>query len=196
LQAPHAHIVEHVWTPYVLQDCLAVGMQTPWFWHVPAIHIPAESHVSVSVPQLPQGTLRVCPCAQTPVHTPPMHVWFMHATALPHSPFALQVCTPSPEHCTLPGTQLPPQAPLTHTYGHGWGLPHWPFGPQVSCPLFEHWVEFGGHEPVHMPVVQTLGHCWPLFCQWPDGSHFCGCCPVHCVAPGVQLPVHAPATHA
>jgi hypothetical protein len=158
--------------------------------------MPVEPHVSVSVPQLPQDTVRVWPCAQTPVQTPLTHVWFVHATPVPHWPFASQVSTPSPEHCTEPGTQTPPQTPLVHTYWHGWGLPQWPLELQVSTPLFEHCVEPGEHKPVHMPAVQTLGHGWPLFCHWPEASHFCGCCPLHCLSPGTQVPVHDPETHA
>jgi hypothetical protein len=111
--------------------------------HVPATHCPVRLQVWVSVPQLPQGMLRVCPWAQTPLQTPLTHVWFMHMTALPHCPCALQVATPSPEHWTVPGTQTPPQTPLRQTYWHGCGLLQWPVELQVSTPLFEHWVEPG-----------------------------------------------------
>jgi hypothetical protein len=33
-------------------------------------------------------------------------------------------------------------------------------------------------------------------CHTPLALHVCGCRPLHCVAPGVQTPVHAPDTHA
>jgi hypothetical protein len=39
-------------------------------------------------------------------------------------------------------------------------------------------------------------HALPLFCHMPvDVLQFCGCCPLHCVWPGEQLPAQAPATH-
>jgi len=28
-QVPHVHVWEHVWVPYVLQDCVVDGAQTP-----------------------------------------------------------------------------------------------------------------------------------------------------------------------
>src|SRR6185437_7545857 len=45
----------------------------------------------------------VWPGAQTPVHTPLMHVWFVQAAGEPHVPVALQVCTPLPRHWVAPG---------------------------------------------------------------------------------------------
>lgn len=36
----------------------------------------------------------------------------------------------------------------------------------------------------------------PLLCQAPLELHVWGCCPLHCVVPGTQTPVHAPATQA
>jgi hypothetical protein len=107
----------------VLHVCVVPAAQTPWFMHVPATHVPFGPHVWVSVPQLPQVTMRVCPCEQTPMQTPVTHVWFMHATGLPHCPLASQVSTPLPEQVVVPGTHTPPHALLTHTYWHGWGLP-------------------------------------------------------------------------
>ena len=40
----------------------------------------------------------VLPGAHVPVHIPPTHAWFEHATAEPHAPDQLQVSTPLPEH--------------------------------------------------------------------------------------------------
>jgi hypothetical protein len=195
-QVPQVHVGEHFWLPYMLQVCVVDGAQTPGFMHCWATHWPVGPHVSVSVPQKPQGTGFVSLGPQTPVQTPLTHVWCVHATAVPHCPLALQVSTPSPEHCTAPGTQTPPQAPPVHTNWHGWGLPKWPVESQVSTPLFEHWVAPGVHVPVQLPAVQTLGHGAPLFPHVPEGEHFCGCCPLHCLSPGTQVPVHDPATHA
>lgn len=115
--APQVHVAEHVLVPYVLHACMPEGAQTPWFMHEPATHMPLASHVSVSVPQLPQADMRVWPGAHTPLHAPLTHVWFMHATALPHCPVASHVCTPllELEHCVLPGTQTPLHAPARQT---------------------------------------------------------------------------------
>jgi hypothetical protein len=45
---------------------------------------------------------------------------------------------------------------------------------------------------VHAPELHTFGHAEPLFCQAPALLQTCGCWPLHCVAPGVQLPVQLP----
>jgi hypothetical protein len=55
---PHAHAVEHVCIPYVLHAPVEAGAHAPSFAHVP-VHSPVGSHVSASVPQFPQGTVRV-----------------------------------------------------------------------------------------------------------------------------------------
>jgi hypothetical protein len=67
---PHAHVCEQVWLPYLLQTCVVDGEQTPWLLHDPWTHMPVSPHVSVSVPQLPQGTGFVSLGPHTPVQTP------------------------------------------------------------------------------------------------------------------------------
>jgi hypothetical protein len=49
-----------------------------------------------------------------PEHCPPAQAWLAQATAADHWPFMAQVCTPSFEHCVLPGVQTPLQAPARH----------------------------------------------------------------------------------
>jgi hypothetical protein len=51
----------------------------------------------------------------------------------------------------------------------------------------------GVHDPTHAPPLHTLAHGLPVLCQEPAALHVWGCCPVHCIAPGVQLPEHKPA---
>jgi hypothetical protein len=48
--------------------------------------------------------------------------------------------------------------------------------------------------PLQVPVVllQTLVQAAPVFCQVPVLSQVCGCCPVHCLFPGVQVPLQVP----
>lgn len=82
-----------------------------------------ELHVSVSVPQLPQATVRVDPGVQTPVQAPARH-WYGHAAPFVHCPLELHVCGVLPEHCVAPGLHTPVHAPLAHTYWHETGLPH------------------------------------------------------------------------
>lgn len=57
--APQVQVCEHVRVPYVLQDCVAGGSQGPCPVQEPAIHMPPAPHVSVSVPQFMQASLRV-----------------------------------------------------------------------------------------------------------------------------------------
>jgi hypothetical protein len=50
-----------------------------------------------------------------------------HATAVPHVPLGVHVCTPVPEHCVEPGTHDPVQAPPTHAEAvHATPVPHAP----------------------------------------------------------------------
>jgi hypothetical protein len=75
------------------------------------------------------------------VHTPVTHVELVHATAVPHAPAALHVCTPLPEHCTAPGVHTPVHAPLTHAWLlHAAAVPHAPLALHVCTPLPEHCV--------------------------------------------------------
>ena len=55
------------------------------------------------------------PGAQTPVHVPLTHAWFVHAVAPCHTPLASHVWGVLPEHCVALGAQTPVHAPLAHT---------------------------------------------------------------------------------
>lgn len=44
-------------------------------------------------------------------------------------------------------------------------------------------------------LLHAYGQVAPVFCHVPDGSHCCGCWPLHRVAPGLQAPEHLPDTH-
>jgi hypothetical protein len=87
---------------------------------------------------------------------------------------------------------MPVHAPPLQTYWHATGEPNWPFEPQVKMLLPEHWVAPGVHDPVHEPLLQTFAQAGPLFCQTPALVHVCGCRPLHCADPGVQVPVQVP----
>jgi hypothetical protein len=52
------------------------------------------------------------------VHAPFEHVP-VHAVGVPHWPLELQVCAALPEHCVVPGTQTPVQAPAAHANVQG-----------------------------------------------------------------------------
>ncbi len=67
-QAPHWHEESQVSLPYVLQDCVLFGAQTPWPVQVPGgPHWPHPSQVSVALPQSPHATVWVVPGVQTGV---------------------------------------------------------------------------------------------------------------------------------
>jgi hypothetical protein len=50
------------------------------------------------------------------VHAPLTHVWFEHAAAVLHVPFAWHDSTPLPEHVVCPGPHTPVHEPLTHVW--------------------------------------------------------------------------------
>jgi hypothetical protein len=108
VHAPHEHPLLHFCVPFgfVAQGCVVPGEQVPWPVHVPFCQLPLESHVWVSVPQLPQGTGLVCPGAHAPTHMPPSHVWPVHGMAAPHIP-PTHCCALLPEHCVCPAVHAP-----------------------------------------------------------------------------------------
>ena len=138
-----------------------------------------------------------------PTQAPATHAWPVQAVAVPHCPDALHDWTPLPEHCVVPGTQVPMQAPATHAWlVHAAGLPHAPVGPQVSTPLPTHWVAPGTHavQPPFRQIgvedehVTGVPH-WPVASQVstsPEPPSI----PLaeQRVCPGLQLPAQAPAT--
>ena len=87
VQVPLHSVSRQVHAPF---EQSGVGCaQVAWFCHVPVL-----LHVRGVLPlQL------VWPGAQTPVHAPATHVWFVHDTGPPHVPLAVHVSTPLPEHC-------------------------------------------------------------------------------------------------
>lgn len=80
-----------------------------------------------------------------------------HATGLLHEPLALQVSTPSPEHCVAPGTHAA-HAPLTQAGvdpEQADAVPHSPVASHDCTPLPEHCVAPGLHWPPHAPMLHT-----------------------------------------
>jgi hypothetical protein len=61
----------------------------------------------------------VAPGAHTPEHTPVTHAWFVQATGAPHTPLAMHVSTPLPEHRVELGVQTPgPEHPAVQAPVH------------------------------------------------------------------------------
>jgi hypothetical protein len=127
-----------------------------------------------------------------------MHVWSLHATAVPQLPAALHVSTPLPEHCMVPG------AHATHMLSRHAGMAP----EQVACvcqlpmvshawmALPRHWVWPGAQPPEQVPPTQVwFEHADPLV-QVPVALHVCGVLPLHCAWPGAQTPAQVPLTHA
>jgi hypothetical protein len=166
--APQPQVELHVCIPYMLHFCDVPGAQ-PCPLHDPCAQLPVESHVSISVPQLPHVTVCIPPGAQTPEHAPLTHVCATQFTLEPHWPSAPQVKTALAlvEHSVAPGVHTPWHEPPMHTNWQAAGVPHWPPELHVSTPLFEHWVVPGEHEPAHIPPVHTLGHDEPVFFHVP-----------------------------
>jgi hypothetical protein len=197
--------VPQVSTP-LLAHWTAAGVQTPvqapftqaWLVQVTAaLHCPLALHVSTPLPEQ-----WVAPGVHA-AHVPPTHTGVPppHAVAVPQLPVASHVSTPLPEQRVAPGVHTPEQQalappshpPMPHTYVHPLKLPHWPPEVQVWTPLLEHWVAPGVQPEVQEPPVQVFAQGVPVLCQVPSCPQVCGCCPLHCCAPGVQMPVHVAA---
>jgi hypothetical protein len=123
------------------------------------------------------------------MHAPSTQACVEQSTGGPHCPFVPQVSTPfAEEHCLLPGSQTPTQAPLTQACPEQ-GAPSLqvPVASQVwtICPL--HWVFLGVHVPEHAPPLQMPSHGVSL-CQTPFLSQLCGEKPSHIRVPVTQLP--------
>ena len=153
----------------------------------------------------------VCPGAQTPWHedpTPvPTHDWFVQFTGVAQVPVELHDCSAAAlEHSDCPGAHTPwheAVLPLTRhvLLVHVCGVPHAPDALQVDTPLLVHSVAPGVHTPWHEAVLPLATHAWLLQLaagpQLPVPSHVCtAALPEHCVAPGVQDPVHTPPVQA
>ena len=123
--APYAQLAPQLCVPYVLHICELPGAQ-PCSAHVPSCQT-LLTHDCVSVPQLPQLTLRVCPDR--------------HATQLPaeHTlpePHDVPAATSLQEDVLMPGWQL-------------WhALPGFEAPEVTTLPLMSHCVP-------HMPEAQT-----------------------------------------
>jgi hypothetical protein len=78
-----------------------------------------------------------------------------HAVELCHTPFASQSCGVFPEHCFVPGTQLPLHAPLEQTYGHVLPLCQTPLASQVCGTRPAHCFASGVQTPEHCPPPHT-----------------------------------------
>jgi hypothetical protein len=103
-----------------------------------------------------------------------------------------------PEHCELPGVQVPVHTPPLHVpVVQAAAVPHCPSAPHVCTPPVAHCVAPGLQTP-----QAPLKHTEPVHAielpQLPVESHVSTPEPVlsHCVLPGVHLPPHKPLAHA
>jgi hypothetical protein len=203
----------HACCELVVAHSISPGAQRPWHDAVP----PVTRHVLwVQVAGVPQVPLVaqvdtpllvhwVAPGVHVPVHTPTTQAWLVQLTAVPHMPLLLQVWTAElPEHCVVPGEQVPVQAPFEQMELQATAVPHWPLLLQVWTPLpgppsavVEHFVTPGVHEPVQEPpthawLVQVMGAPQvPVVLQVDTPlSEPPSAAVAHSVAPGEQTPVH------
>jgi hypothetical protein len=136
----------HVWLLQVAgvpHAPVALQVETPLLWHsvVPGVHVPWQDAVD------PDCT----------------HAELVQGTAVPQVP-PLQLCKELPEHCEVPGEQVPVHTPLTHVDAeHGVAGPQAPLALQVSTPLplppsavVEHRMAPGVQFPMHEPPT----HAW------------------------------------
>jgi hypothetical protein len=187
---PQLPVASHVCTPLVVvEHCVAPGVQTPvqaplaqaWLLQGAAVpHDPLALHVWTASPEH-----CVAPGLQA-THAPPRHTGapLEHASAAPHWPEELQVCTPPPDppsapHWVDPGVQTPVHAPPLHTYWQLDAGPQVPFAVHVSTPFPAHWVAPTEQADTHAPAVHTFAQGMPMFCHAPVASQVCGCCPLH-----------------
>jgi len=72
------------------------------------------------------------------------------------SPKGTNACRDVPEHCVVPGTQLPAHAPFTQAeLAHATGGLKLPLALQVWMPLPMHCVAPGTQLPAHAPLTQA-----------------------------------------
>jgi hypothetical protein len=125
--------------------------------HRPDVHVPVHGD---AIPHWPVWSQVCTPLpwhvvwvgAQTPVQTPPTHVWFSHATVDPHVPVAPHFSVPLVVvHCTAPGEHS------THA----------PFQQMAVVPAHVVWF-------CHMPDVLHCCTTEPAHCDWPGAQS-----PVH-----------------
>jgi hypothetical protein len=135
-----------------------------------------------------------------------------HAGWFCHEPVESQLWGVVPEHCIVPGAQLPvhsptlpppvppvplspvPLSPVTvpvQRNGHVVVVIHVPVVSHVWIDAPSHWVSPGTHEPSHIPAAQPNGHAWDG-CQAPASSQSWTPSPAHCFVPIVQAPAHCP----
>ena len=165
----------------------AVALTTPVVHAVAVPHWPFELHVCTS--------LLSAHCDEPGLHTPehcPLTQTYVHDATGLHVP-PEHVCTPLPEHCVVPGVHDPAQLPELQTYRQASRC-------SARCPCCRRpRLLAGGAGRAGARAARRaadVGHDEPLFCQVPLPSQVCGCWPVQRVAPGVQVPMHAPDTHA
>ena len=202
MAAPHCPVALQVCTP-LPEHWVWPGLQAthppsrqagvPPAQATDAPQVPVEPHVSTPLP-----AHRALPAAHEPVQTPATHVLSTHDVGAPHMP-PTHVCTPLPEHCRLPAVQAPVHTPpMQVLWLQGTAPAHCPVEVHVSTPLPEHRIAPGvhatqapsRHEGVSLGHAEALPHC-------PVAPHVCRSVPSeHRVAPGPQLPVHVPSTHA
>ena len=121
---------------------------------MPLTHAPAELHVCGVRP-----VHRSTAGAQTPVHAPLTHAWFVQAVLPTHAPAASQVCGVWPLHCLAAGEHTPMHLATPAATVHAefvQAVPtHAPFASQFwgICPL--HCAAPGAQTPWHAPETQA-----------------------------------------
>ncbi len=108
-------------------------------------------------------------------------------------------CGCVPLHWSAPFVHEAAHVPAVHTPTHAGPLfCHVPVPSHVCGCWPLHWTAPGTHDPPQAPALQTNGHVPPR-AHVPFAPHDSGvvpASPAHPAAPGVQLPVHTPLTHA
>jgi hypothetical protein len=142
-------------------------------------------------------------------HVPPLQegVPFAtrHATGVPQSPAAVQVCTPVPEHCSVVGLHAvhrpAKHAPMLQSpstpqfFPTAQGLHDPPQSTSVSVPFFTKSVHCAS---MHLPVALSQRYGQGVDpAQIPDESQVCGVSVpgAQCFVAGTHSPVQAPAEH-
>jgi hypothetical protein len=174
---------------------------------------PPELQVDTALSEPPSAPVAhsVVPGVHTPWHvavpTGPPHAWFVHWTAVPQVPCAVQVSMAAlPEHCVWPGPHDPPQEATPFATRHVWfvqveGVPQAPAAVHVATALIglppvsvAHSVAPGVHTPWHWAaVLLTAAHAWLVqeigTLQLPVLSHtWMAELPAHCELPVSHVP--------
>jgi hypothetical protein len=173
-QAPQVQLEVQYSVPYALHGCGVLGAHTPWLLQVPPSQLPVVSHVRVSVPQLPQPAVIVCPGPQLPWHAPLTHVMFTHAEPTFHPPVELHTSGAFMlVHCAVPGEHTPLHLPLAHAwFAQATGFPYVPSGWHDSTLMSSRHVVCPGPQlPWHAPLTHVMFTHADCVTQVPVAPH-------------------------